>query len=425
MILRSNGSSQAQEDYPLSAVPLSDRRSLLSTSMVLLGFTFFTGTMFGGAKVGVSFKFTDMLWILLAGNLLLGLYSGLLGIVAQKSGLSTVLLAKHAFGEYGSKWVDFVLGFTQMGWYAWGTAVTVEILNQIAGLPTEYNWLFIIFFSALFSLTAFVGYRGLEILSNVAVPAMLILIVWSLTIATQDAGGLAGLMSIVPTEELGIGAAITLVFGTFASGGTQATNWSRYAKTPMAAFVASMAAFFFGNGLMSLAGAYGAMVYQKGDLVLVMAAQGLVFWGIILLLLNVWTTQDNTMYNFSVAGCTMFNSTRRRGFVIGGVVISTLLAFGGIYNLLVPYLVLLGTFIPPIGGVILADYWFRHRAGYPEKTNLKFNWAGVVAYVVAAVIAYYSPGIATLNGIVSAIVVYWLINKFAPQSGAAVGQKVA
>ena len=33
----------------------------------------------------------------------------------------------------------------------------------------------------------------------------------------------------------------------------------------------------------------------------------------------------------------------------------TLLALGGMYNLLIPFLVLLGTFIPPIGGVIMAD----------------------------------------------------------------------
>lgn len=415
--------AQSQEDYPLSAVPQSDRKSLMSTAMVLLGFTFFTGTMFGGGTVGVAFDFTSMLGILFVGNLLLGLYAAVLGIIAQRTGLSTVLLAKHAFGEYGSKWVDFVLGFTQMGWYAWGTAMVAEVLNKVAGVPAEYNWILILVFGVGFSTTAFIGYRGLEILSKVAVPAMLILIAWSLTVATGDAGGFSGLMAIKPTQTLATGTAITIIFGTFASGGTQSTNWTRYASTAQIAALGALAAFFIGNGLMSLAGAYGALVYQDFDLVVVMSKQGLLVWAVALLMLNVWTTQDNTIYNFSVAGCTMFNSTKRRLFVVAGCAISVVLAFGGIYNMLIPYLVLLGTFIPPIGGVLMADYWFRHRNGYPEAPASQFNWPGIIAYVGASAVAKYSPGIAALNGIVAAVVLYAILN-VAMGSGAA-GRRAA
>jgi cytosine permease len=402
--------TQSQEDYPLTAVPMTDRKTLFSTASVLLGFTFFTGTMFGGGTVGVSFDFTSMLGILLAGNLLLGAYAAILGIIAYRSGLSTVLLAKHAFGSYGSKWVDFVLGFTQMGWYAWGTAMVAKVLNTIAGVPEQYNWVLILVFGIAFSTTAFIGYRGLEILSRFAVPAMLILIAWSMTIATRDAGGLAGLMGITPKESLPVGVAITIIFGTFASGGTQSTNWTRYAKTAQIAALGALAAFFVGNGLMSLAGAYGALVYQDFDLVVVMSMQGLLLAAVLLLMLNVWTTQDNTIYNFSVAGCAMFNTPKRRLFVVAGCLISVVLAFGGIYEMLIPYLILLGTFIPPIGGVIMADYWFRRQNGYAEQSEQQFNWAGIIAYVGASLAAKYSPGIAALNGILAAIVLYWILN---------------
>ena len=48
-------------DYPLSEVPMHARKGLASTAMVLLGFTFFTATMFAGGKLGVAFSFIDML----------------------------------------------------------------------------------------------------------------------------------------------------------------------------------------------------------------------------------------------------------------------------------------------------------------------------------------------------------------------------
>lgn len=411
--------SMAQsEDHPLSAVPDSERKGLASLAPVLLGFTFFTATMWGGGKLGVAYSFWPLMGAIVAGNLLLGGYAAVLSVIAQKSGLSTVLMARYSFGDYGSKWVDFVLGFTQIGWYAWGSAATAQLLVKLTAIPeSAMPWL-ILLFGLAFCSTAYVGYRGLEILSNVAVPAMLLLMVWSLTIATRDVGGFSGVLAIVPKETLGFGAALTIIFGTFASGGTQVTNWTRYARTPGAAAAAALAAFFVGNGLMIFIGAYGAMVYKEADIILVMATQGLVFAAIILLLLNIWTTQDNTIYNFSVAGCNMFRTEKRRLFVLAGAGISLVMSWLGIYDFLIPYLVLLGTFIPPIGGVLIADFFLVRKGRYPGlSTPLPmFNWAGLIAYAAASAVAYFSPGIPPLNGIVAAVIFYPVLYRLLAQT---------
>jgi len=72
-------------DYPLSEVPMHARKGLASTAMVLLGFTFFTATMFAGGKLGVAFSFTQMLGVVALGNLLLGIYAaGLLHRVQER-----------------------------------------------------------------------------------------------------------------------------------------------------------------------------------------------------------------------------------------------------------------------------------------------------------------------------------------------------
>lgn len=418
----------AGEDYPLSEVPETARKSLWSTSVVLLGFTFFTATMWGGGKLGVAFKFSDVVWITLLGNLLLGAYVAILGYIAYRSGLNSVLMARFSFGDWGSKWPDFVLGFTQMGWYAWGTATVAIVFTQLLGGGQQWNIPLMIFFGFAFCWTAYIGYRGLERLSQVAVPAMVILIVWSFAIATRDVGGLAGLEKIVPTQSMTIGAAITIVFGTFVSGGTQATNWTRFSKSAGVAVWASLLAFFVGNGLMIFAGAYGAYVYQEPDIVMVLAKQGLLLAGIVMLFLNIWTTQDNTIYNFSVAGCNMFRSEKRRWFTLGGAAIGTVLAIFGMYNWLIPYLVLLGTFIPPIGGVIMADFFVKHKGKYPKLSEVelnKFNWAGLLAYVLAAAVAKYAPyGVPPINGIIAAFIFYAVLDKVLAAVGFSQDHKV-
>jgi cytosine permease len=218
-------------------------------------------------------------------------------------------------------------------------------------------------------------------------------------------------MAITPTSDMTIGAAITLVFGTFVSGGTQATNWTRFAKSGKTAVIATLLAFFLGNGLMTLIGAFGALVYQQADIVNIMVAQGLATLGILMLFLNLWTTQDNTVYNFAIAGCNLVRTQRRKTVTIVGAAIGTVLAVLGMYEWLIPFLILLGTFIPPIGGVIMASFFVYYKRQYPafEQTVLPaFNLPGLSAYAVGSIAAYTSPWIAPIVGVLVSACAYSL-----------------
>jgi cytosine permease len=413
------------EDYPLTAVPPEARKSLLSMAFMLLGFTLYSGTFFAGGLVGPAFRFfPDLIGLLVVGNLILGGYAAALAYIASRTGLSTVLMARFSFGSVGSRWVDFILGFTQVGWYAWGSGLIADLLNRLAGVPESWNWLIVLFFTYFFCITAYIGYRAMDWYSRIAVPAIVILMLWSLSIAVNQAGGFEGVQAIQPTSELGVGAALTIIVGTFISGGTQATNWSRFADSPRTATLATLAAFFIANGFVIFGGAFCALVYQDFDMVSVMATQGLLVAGFVLLFLNMWSTQDNTIYAFSIAFAHMFRTHKRTFFVLVGATIALALAWGGIYKSeqFINFLILLGTFIPPIGGVVMSDYWIHRRGQFPTLDELQpaFNWAGILAYVGASAIAYastkYPLGIAPVNGIIAAAILYPLLVKLIPQN---------
>ena len=399
-------------DYPLSEVPKSERKGLLSTSVVLLGFTFFTATMWAGGSLGKAFSFGELMLVIVVGNLLLGIYSATLAYIACKSGLNSVLLGRFCFGERGSKLSDFILGFTQIGWYAWGTATIAIVLVKTTAVPESLEIPLMVLFGLAFCITAMIGYRGLDWLSRFAVPAMLIFILISFYKGMVDIGGLAGLTGQTPTESMSFAAAITMIIGTFVSGGTQATNWSRFARSPKIAVIATLAAFFVGNGLMVLTGALGALIYQQADIVDVMLAQGFVVLAVLMLFLNIWTTQDNTIYNFAVAGCNLLRTDRRRLVTLGGAATGTVLAVGGMYNMLIPFLILLGTFIPPIGGVIMADFWLKHKGSYPKlaaATLPNFNWNGLIGYGLGSAAAYFSPLLPPVVGVLVAALSYGIL----------------
>ena len=396
-------------DYPLQEVPADKRKGLMSTAIVLLGFTFFTATMFAGGKIGTAFSFADMLVAVVIGNLLLGVYASALAYIASKSGLNAVLMGRYCFGNKGTKLADCILGFTQIGWYAWGAATIAQVLIKTLGINAAFEIPMIIFFGFAFCLTAMVGYKGLDYLSRVAVPAMILFILISLYQGLVDINGWQAVLSQQPATQMSMTTAVTIIIGTFVSGGTQATNWSRFAKNGKVAVIATMAAFFLGNGLMVLTGALGTLMYQQADIVDVMIAQGSITLAVLMLFLNLWTTQDNTIYNFAVAGCNLFRTDKRQLVTLVGAGIGTLLALGGMYNYLIPYLVLLGTFIPPLGGVIMADFWLKHRGHYPllaEADLPDFNYQGLAAYFIACACAYFIPFMPPVVGVVVAALVY-------------------
>ena len=198
------------DESPLAETPDTQRKGFLPIALVLFSFTFFTGTMFAGGKIGVAFEFIDILWITAIGNLMLALYAASLGLISARSGLNTVLMGRFCFGNLGSKLSDFLLGFAELGWFAWGTATPAISLAKIIHLPEAWNLPLMVLFGLGFSITALIGFKGLEYLSRVSTPLMFLLLLGSIYLATKEIGGWSGLNSVQPTESLTYATAITL-----------------------------------------------------------------------------------------------------------------------------------------------------------------------------------------------------------------------
>ncbi len=373
-------------DYPVTPVPAHARKSFVSLAIVLLGFTVFTPTMLAGAQLGSSFALGELIRVILLGSLILGTYVALLGWIGARTGLTTVVMARYVLGNRGSKLASILLGGTQIGWYG----VVIGTIGDLTAQAFEWESgaakaAVMIATSVLMCLTACYGYRGMYWVSAISTPLILILAFWVLFRSLDEVGGWSGLADVQPNGTMTMAVAITTVVGTFVSAGTQAPNWTRFARTGSQALIACVIGFLIGNGLMIFFGATGAMTFGEGDFVLVLYDLGLIAWGLVLLFGNLWKSNADTAYAFGVAGAELFEKPSKTPFVIGGSIIGTVLALVGVQNHLVDYLVLLGVFIPPLGGVIIGDYLARWRAGMPEGERLPaLNAPNLVVYAVAS-----------------------------------------
>ncbi|QYJ02893.1 cytosine permease [Nocardioides panacisoli] len=378
-------------DYPLDPVPPHARRGLLPLSLVLLGFTFFTPTMLVGAQVGAAFTLGDFLLVMLLGSAVLGVYVAMLALVGARTRLTTVMLSRYTLGTQGSKLASLLLGFTQIGWYGVGVATLGNLIAEALGWGSAGATLWMVVGTVVMGTTAYFGFRGLFWLSAVSVPLMFLLAAWVVLRSVEEVGGWDAMAAIEPTDQMSTTLALTLIVGTFVSGGTQVSNWTRFARNGRQAFGAGLIAFMVGNGLMLFFGAIGAIAFGEADFVLVLYNLGLIVWGVVLLIGNIWTTNDNTAYAFSVAGAEIANWPSKKPFVVGGVAIGGLLAITGIYDSLISYLVWLSILIPPLGGTLIGDWWCRWRHGVPERAAYAFRtveWRCLAAYAVGVAAAF-------------------------------------
>ncbi|MFR6509425.1 MAG: cytosine permease [Dorea sp.] len=128
-------------DFAECAVPKWSRRRFLTMFMIMLGFTFFSASMWVGQEMAAGLDFWGFIKALLLGGAILGVYTGLLGYVGAETGLSLDLLSKRAFGEKGSYISSALTSFTQIGWFGVGIAMfAIPVARELFGGSTAVEW---------------------------------------------------------------------------------------------------------------------------------------------------------------------------------------------------------------------------------------------------------------------------------------------
>lgn len=397
----------ADNNYSLGSVPVSARKGVASLTMVMLGLTFFSASMWTGGSLGTGLSFNDFFLAVLIGNLILGIYTSCLGYIGASTGLSTHLLARFSFGSKGSWLPSALLGGTQVGWFGVGVAMFAIPVQKATGIDTD---ILIIVSGLMMTATVYFGISALMILSAIAVPAIAILGSWSVSEAINSVGGLSELQTTQPTQPIDFSVALAMVVGSFVSAGTLTADFVRFGKKPAGAVLVTMIAFFIGNSLMFVFGAAGASVTGQSDISEVMMAQGLLLPAIIVLGLNIWTTNDNALYA-SGLGFSNITGLPSKFISIFNGLIGTLCALW-LYNNFVGWLTFLSLAIPPIGGVIIADFMIN-RKRYRDFSTAEFqtiNWAAISAVIIGVVAGHFLPGVVPVNAVLGGALSYLILN---------------
>jgi cytosine permease len=399
--------AHVDNDYTFESVPSDARKKFWPMFFIMLGFTFFSASMSVGAKLGNGLDLSGFIWSILLGGLILACYTGVLGYVGSKSGLSFDLLAQRSFGSIGSYLPSAMIGLTQIGWFGVGVAMFAIPAAEVLHISP---WILIIAAGICMTASAYFGIRGMEIVSYVSVPLIAILGIYSMVTATTEGGGLSAIFA-KSSGSITLFNGIGLVIGSFVSGGTATPNFTRFAKSTKVAVITTVIAFFIGNTLMFAFGAVGGAFTGMDDIFYVMIAQGLTVPALIVLGANIWTTNDNALYTGAL-GLSNITKVRKRPLVIVAGIIGTATAMWLYYNF-VGWLSFLNATLPPIGLILVLDY-FMNRKNYEtdKPTIVTVNPGSVLGVVLGALVGNFVPwGIASLNAMVVAAICYLAYTK--------------
>lgn len=393
-------SGRADADYAFGTVPAGARKGFWTMFVIMLGFTFFSASMSVGAKMGNGLDLQGFAWAVLIGGAILGAYTGMLGYIGSRSGLSFDLLAQRAFGTTGSFLPSALIAFTQVGWFGVGVAM---FALPAADVLHVHPAVLVALAGACMTASAYFGIKGMEIVSFVSVPLIAALGVYSMTLAASQGGGLSALFA-KSGGSIGLLAAVGMVVGSFVSGGTTTPNFTRFARSGKAAVSTTVCAFFLGNTLMFAFGAFGGACTGKDDIFYVMLAQGLIVPALVVLGANIWTTNDNALYSGGL-GLSNLTKAGKKPMVVAAGLVGTLAATW-LYGNFVRWLGFLNATLPPIGALVILD-WFLHPGKCREGREVRerLNVGACLGVVAGALVGNFVPwGIAALNAMLAACI---------------------
>ena len=232
--------------------------------------------MWVGQQLADGLDFWGFLGSLILGGIILGIYTGLLGYVGAKTGLSLDLLSQRAFGEKGSYLPSAMTSFTQIGWFG---------------------------------------------------------------------------------------------VGSFVSGGTATPNFARFAKNGKAGAITTVVAFFIGNSLMFFFGAVSSIFVGGNDIFEVMVRLNLFYLAVLVLGLNIWTTNDNALYTAGLGLANIFHQRKKPMVLLSGI-IGTVASVWLYYNFC-GWLNILNCTLPPVGTILVLAYFMNKEDFETDQPKLK------------------------------------------------------
>lgn len=423
-------------------IPRDKRQSWLSIAMVWAGGMICVPClMVGGVLSAGGLSMGEIVTSILIGYGIICAYMICIGMEACDTGYPVSILAEWPLGRQGARFIiSTLIAIACIGWFGiqsatCGSAFANMLCSMLGWMSPDRTMVAVcsIIWGVVMLVTACAGFKGLKWLNYIAVPLLVAVCLYGLIAGMDANSGAEALAAYVPQQSQGLVFGISMTVASFALGGVISADYCRFAKSRNDVVKSSIVGVIPAGLFMLLVGAIMSIVTGQYDIAEILAALGVPVIGLIALVLATWTTNVTNAYSGGLALSNLLGFGENRFTVTTAVAggIGTLLAALGLLDVFQGFLSLMSALIPPLAGVLIADYWIIRRGGKIKKGRSQgFVASGVIAFVVGALVACVTGGtfasfpalvnvawlnvpffVGPVNGIIVSMVLYIVLTK--------------
>lgn len=419
-----NENNNKQADKGISQVQENEKRSWTSIAFIWAGTMVCIPMLMVGGIFAGTLTVPSIVFVTVAGFAICCLLMVFTGMIGSDLGLNATMTSTRAFGMTGANFsMALVIFIAETGWFAVQTATCALAFNTLMEMM-DINfpfWLSCTIWGMVMFITAVYGVKWMSVLNYIAFPLLLLLCIYgaghSISLVGWDQ-----ITNTVTSNSMALPAAISTVIGLFALGATCNSDYTRYCKSRGDVAKATILGVLPAAVIMIMVGAIMALGTGNYDITGIFAGLGLPVVAMLVLVLATWTTNTGNAYMSGLALCKMFSikdKYRPLATMFVGV-LGVILAIMGLADMLNTYISIIGGVVPPIMGIIIADYWVICKGKKENWAPVKgVNWIGIIAWICGGgfglietmgIVSVFS---AALDGVIIAFVVYIVLYKLA------------
>ncbi len=371
--------------------------------------------MVSGVLSGGGLSMPEIILSIGIGYGLICAYMIFIGMQACDTGLPVSVMAEGPLGRQGARFViSVLLSIACVGWFGIQSATCgsafASMLAPLVGMEapgTAMTMVCSIVWGVIMLVTACAGFKGLKWLNYVAVPLLVVVCLYGIIAGLISNNGSEVLAAYHPEQSAGLVFGISMTVASFALGGVISADYCRFAKSRADVVKSSIVGVIPAGFFMLLTGAVMSIVTGQYDISAILASLGVPVFGLIALVLATWTTNVTNAYSGGLALSNLLGFDESKFKITTGIAggIGTLLAAFGLLNAFQGFLSLMSALIPPLAGVLIADYWIVRRGKRENfSRSAEFSVPGLISFLAGALIACITGGtFASFPGLVEAL----------------------
>lgn len=364
-----------------------------------------------GMMLVPDITFKDAIIAILLGSAIGAIPLALTGKIGTRTGLSTMVMARAAFGQKGAILPAVVNTIVLIGW-SWIQAYMAGLsLNYAVNHSTGYSNinLFVILTEGLVVVITIYGHRGVESIEKWVSVGMLILsvLLFYKLFTTYDVNALIQMQVSENPAITGV-IAFDIVVATAFSWMSSVCDFNRYCRSERSGMWGTYSGYVVASliamGLGAVVSGFSILSNMEHtyDPTVLLAGYGFGFVAAIVVFFSVLSTNVMALYS-----CTMslMSVIPKAGFWKPTLTLGILCTLGALLKETLMtnffnFILLIATLFIPVFAIVLIDY-FLVKKGYYDADDIVFDEKGLyryqkgvnviacVTYILGAVFAYY------------------------------------